>query len=144
MTRSLVGFLAFAAAACSARSPRSDAFSADGTGPCPGANPASAEAVSTTLDSGDPRIRPVRNAAYPSIPGSLYKPGARGRAMVSYAIDTLGGVDPQSIMILSSDAPQWSAAICKALPRRQHAPIEINGARVRVRIIHAFEYFVDP
>ena len=88
-------------------------------------------------------MKVVKRGPMVTIPTSLFKPGARGRAEASYIIDSSGQVDPLSTVILASTATAWSVAVCRVLPRILYAPIHENGVPVRARMTQVFEYHVD-
>lgn len=143
MFRFLAGFLAAMGVACaSGQTPQVGATDA-GARTCPGSNPVTVNPATVTVDPLDKRARVIRGAM-PSIPSALFKPGARGRAVMSFVVDTLGQVEPRSSVILHSTASQWGLAVCRALPRIRYASIAESGALVRARMTQIFEYYVDP
>jgi hypothetical protein len=117
---------------------------ADGSRPCPDADPASAPPPDITISAEDPRMRLVSRHVMPQLPAILSSRGAQGEAVVSFVIDTLGRVDPRSGLILSSTAWAWSVAICRALPRMRYEPVRANGVLVRARLTQAYRYYTDP
>jgi protein TonB len=66
----------------------------------------------------------------------MYPPTLRDRfrdgdVVARFVVDTTGRVEPQTVTIVRSSHPLFTAAVRAALPRSRYSPAELNGRRVR-------------
>jgi len=62
-------------------------------------------------------LRPVNQYVFPHYPDNLRNAGIEGTVVASFVVDTTGHVDARSVRVTSSTDPQFSRAVCEALPR---------------------------
>jgi hypothetical protein len=141
----LTAILVLGSVGCTARRvPEPTPIGADGSRPCPGTDPTRVVPPTVTLTLLDVRARSIRSNVMPLIPPALSRRGARGSAIVSVVIDTLGRVDPHAGKVVSSTEWEWAVAVCRVLPRVRFEPVRENGVPVRARVLQEFRYYFDP
>ena len=62
-------------------------------------------------------LRWVNMYAAPHYPDELRGAGVEGAVVATFVVDTTGRVDVRSVRITSSTDPQFSRAVCAAVPR---------------------------
>jgi len=61
-------------------------------------------------------LRYVDQYVFPHYPDRLRNAGIEGTVVASFLVDTTGHVDARSVRVTSSTDPQFSRAVCEALP----------------------------
>jgi TonB family protein len=79
---------------------------------------------------------------WPVYPDSLKKAKVEGEVVASFAVDTLGCVDVETIQILKWTQQLFVVAVLDALPRMKFLPAEINGTKVRQLVQQPFVFHV--
>ena len=79
---------------------------------------------------------------YPGYPVSLRRSGIHGRVEVAFVVDTAGAVERSTILPISSNHPDFTAAVREALPRIRYEPAIRAGKRVRTWAQQWFEFTV--
>lgn len=74
-------------------------------------------------------------------PAELLSEGATGSVLVEYVVDASGTVEPETISIVSSTHPLFSAAVIFAVKRAPYKPAMKNGAAVRQVVLQPFSFF---
>ena len=67
-----------------------------------------------------------------------------GSVVVRFVVDTLGRVEPQSILIVRSTHAQFERAVRDAIPGMRFIPAEVRGGRVRQLVEQAFGFELKP
>jgi hypothetical protein len=114
------------------------------TGACPGATATLADTatIATDLDSLDESRAntPRYNRVFPRIPWELFDSSEPGRVVASFVLDSVGRVDPHSIVILEASDPRYAASVCETLPRMDLTPRTRNGRIVTARVRFDFNF----
>jgi TonB family protein len=92
---------------------------------------------------GNEALMRVVKQAKPRYPESLRQAAIDGHVLVQFKVDTLGRIDPASIMILSSTHELFSHAVREALGGFQFRPAEVNGHRVIALAQMPFEFTIQ-
>ena len=77
-------------------------------------------------------------AAYPA---ELLSEGAAGSVLVEYVVDARGVVEPETISVVSSTHPLFSAAAILAVKRATYNPAMKGGTAVRQIVLQPFSFF---
>ena len=87
----------------------------------------------------------VRSAesAVPRYPEALLQAGIEGSVTGEFTVDTLGHVEPESLVIIEATHPAFAAALREALPGMRFIPAEHRGRRVRQRVAQPFLFRID-
>lgn len=83
---------------------------------------------------------PLRNQPAPRYPESLRQAGVEGKVLARFIVDTLGRVEPGSIVLLESSHALFAEAVRDALVRQRYAPAESGGRRVRQLVLRPFAF----
>lgn len=83
-----------------------------------------------TAEQVDQPVSPIYQPS-PRYPPTLREMGVSGRVVVRYVVDTLGLVEPDSWMVVRTDAEGFAAAAREAVLRSRFAPARIRGRAVR-------------
>jgi TonB family protein len=81
-------------------------------------------------------------SVWPVYPDSLKKAKVEGDVVASFAVDTLGRVDVETIQILKWTQQLFVVAVLDALPLMKFRPAEINGTKVRQLVQQPFVFHV--
>jgi TonB family protein len=81
-------------------------------------------------------------SAWPVYPDSLKKAKVEGEVGASFAVDTLGRVDVETIQILKWTQQLFVVAVLDALPRMKFLPAELKGVKVRQLVQQPFVFDV--
>jgi len=76
-------------------------------------------------------------AAYPDL---LRQAGVHGRVVLEAVIDTLGHVEPGSVLVVESAHPSFVAPAQHSLLASLFRPARVSGRAVRVRVRLAFDF----
>ena len=103
----------------------------------------------TTSGNGDPidvslaEEQPMLLAGpVPAYPDLLRQAGIQGRVMLEAVVDTLGHVEPGSIVVVAVAHPGFVAPAQQALRASLFRPARVRGTAVRVRVRMAFDFVV--
>jgi hypothetical protein len=77
------------------------------------------------------------SAAYPDL---LRQAGVHGRVVLEAVIDTLGRVEPGSVVVVESAHPAFVAPVQHSLLASLFRPARVSGRAVRVRVRLAFDF----
>ena len=112
------------------------------TPPASGANLAPA-----TPGSGDPidvslvdQLPAILAGPIPSYPDLLRQAGIQGRVVLELVVDTVGHVEPGSIVVVSAAHPGFVAAARQAVAATLFRPARVRGHAVRVRVRIPMEF----
>jgi TonB family protein len=95
-----------------------------------------------SADSVDQRATPTHEGALTAVyPAELLSEGAAGSVLVEYVVDARGSVEPETISIVSSTHPLFSAAAILAAKRATYNPAMKNGTPVRQVVLQPFGFF---
>jgi TonB family protein len=111
----------------------------------PGARTAAAPTMADTAavymrDQVDVAARPDSGNVGPTYPDSLYHAQVRGQVVVEFIVDTLGSVELESIEVLVSSDPLFTAAVRDALARARFVPAQRGGKRARQVVQYPFVF----
>jgi TonB family protein len=81
-------------------------------------------------------------SVWPVYPDSLKKAKVEGEVVASFAVDTLGRVDVETIQILKWTQQPFVVAVLDALPRMKFLPAELKGVKVRQLVQQPFVFHV--
>ena len=84
-----------------------------------------------TADQVDEPARYADGSAEPVYPSSQIASHVHGRVVVEFVVDTLGGVEPTSINIVTATNSAFAEAARSAVERGRFAPAVLKGRRVR-------------
>jgi protein TonB len=101
-------------------------------GPLVGDQPATA----ATVDRPAALIAPPR----PRYPDQLRAAGVIGRVVVRLVVDTMGRVEPATVVIRESSHDLFAHAVRAVLPSLRFAPAEAGGRKVRMLVDLPFEF----
>ncbi len=109
--------------------------------------PASRPAVAgdTNLPPGGfPNAEPATplNNAMPVYPAALQAAGVTGQVVAQFVVDTSGLADLGTFRVLSSDDPQFTAAVRAALPRMRFTSARVDGRKVRQLLTQPFQFSI--
>ena len=76
----------------------------------------------------------------PAYPDLLRQAGVRGRVVLEAVIDTLGHVEPGSVLVVESAHPAFVAPAQHSLLASLFRPARVRGRAVRVRVRLAFDF----
>jgi protein TonB len=76
----------------------------------------------------------------PRYPSLLSRAGVEGMVVVRFVVDTLGGVESESVRVLSATHEQFARAVREVLPRMRFVPAEVGGRRVRQLVEQRFGF----
>lgn len=79
----------------------------------------------------------------PSYPEALLFSGVNGHVLAEFVVDSLGRVEIETVGIITSTNPQFTAAVRRVLPDWDYAPAMLNGKRVRQLVQQPFSFVVD-
>ena len=79
-------------------------------------------------------------SVWPVYPDSLKKAKVEGEVVASFAVDTLGRVDVETIQILKWTQQLFVVAVLDALPRMKFRPAELKGVKVRQLVQQPFVF----
>jgi hypothetical protein len=74
---------------------------------------------------------------------SMAAPNARAELLTSFVVDTLGRVEPGSLVILRGGDPRAASALRRGIGSYDFVPARRSGVRVRQRVIRTW-VFVPP
>ncbi|HEU0300022.1 MAG TPA: energy transducer TonB [Longimicrobium sp.] len=77
-------------------------------------------------------------------PPHLRDEGVSGTVTLRFVILPSGAVDPESVRVVYSTHPDFTAAATIAIRILQFRPAEVNGMPVRVRVEQPLMFVVDP
>jgi periplasmic protein TonB len=97
---------------------------------------AGAPATIATVDRAAFLVAPPR----PRYPERLRTAGVTGRVVVRFVVDTLGRVEPASIVIRESSHDLFIEAVRATLPALAFVPAEAGGRKVRMLVDLPFEF----
>jgi protein TonB len=81
----------------------------------------------------------------PRYPDSLRDEAPDGTVIVRFVIDTTGRVETPSLSVLEATHQPFAEAVRAALDRLAFSPAQVAGHKVRVRVVHRFEFhFAGP
>ncbi len=89
-----------------------------------------------------PVARSAESAA-PRYPAGLLEAGVEGQVTGEFTVDTLGLVEVESLVVIESTHPEFTAALRDALPRMRFIPAEHRGRRVKQRVAQPFLFRID-
>ena len=93
-------------------------------------------------DSVDQRTTLVDPSALTvAYPAELMAEAPTGSVLVEYVVDAKGAVEPETISIVSSTHPLFSAAVILAVKRAAYNPAVRNGTSVRQVVLQPFSFF---
>jgi protein TonB len=101
-------------------------------GPVVGDQPATA----ATVDRAAALIAPPR----PRYPDQLRAAGVTGRVVVRLVVDTMGRVEPATVVIRESSHDLFAHAVRMVLPSLRFAPAAAGGRKVRMLVDLPFEF----
>jgi periplasmic protein TonB len=107
-------------------------FDRDSSHPGDGGRPATI----ATVDRAAALVSPPR----PRYPELLRAAGVTGRVIVRLVVDTLGRVEPGSIVVRESSHDLFAGAVRAILPALRFVPAEAGGRRVRMLVDLPFEF----
>ena len=90
----------------------------------------------------DKRAMQAPGSVWPVYPDSLKKAKVDGEVVASFAVDTLGRVDVETIQILKWTQQLFVVAVLDALPRTKFLPAELKGVKVRQLVQQPFVFHV--
>jgi periplasmic protein TonB len=111
--------------------PCAPANGVDSGGPLGGA-----PATVATVDRGAALVSPPR----PRYPEQLRATGVTGRVIVRLVVDTLGRVEPATIIIRESSHDLFAQSVRAILPALRFVPAEAGGRKVRMVVDLPFEF----
>ncbi len=76
-------------------------------------------------------VRPVVGNTPPRYPDRLRADKVEGAVLAEFVVDTVGGVDPMSVRVLSATQPMFGDAVRAALSSMRFVPAEVNGRKVK-------------
>jgi protein TonB len=79
----------------------------------------------------------------PRYPESLRAAGVTGRVVVRMVVDTVGRVEPGSVVIRESSHDPFAQAVRAVLPALRFRPAETGGRKVRMLVELPFEFRLD-
>jgi len=82
----------------------------------------------------------LRRGAEPRYPALLASAGVEGRVVLRFVVDTLGRVEPASIIVSSTDHPLFAQSARDALRGARFDPAEVGGHTVRQLVEQAFAF----
>ena len=95
-----------------------------------------------SADSVDQRATLVSAGSLAALyPAELLSEGATGSVLVEYVVDSEGAVEPETISIVSSTHPLFSAAVILAVRRAAYNPAIRSGTPVRQVVLQPFSFF---
>lgn len=74
-------------------------------------------------------------------PPELIAEGPAGSVLVEYVVDAKGAVEPETISVVSSTHPLFSAAVILAVKRAVYNPAVKSGTPVRQVVLQPFSFF---
>ena len=80
-------------------------------------------------------------ALVPVYPAELLSEGATGSVLVEYVVDARGVVEPETISVVSSTHPLFSAAVILAVKRATYNPAIKGSTPVRQVVLQPFSFF---
>ena len=110
--------------------------------PLGGTSPASSSGSGASWTTSETSAR-ILHAARPRYPEMLRAAGVSGRVLVRFVIDTVGRVDPSSLVILQSTHDLFSRAVRDVMPAMRLIPAEVSGRRVPMLAEMSFEFALD-
>lgn len=72
-----------------------------------------------------------KRSPLPRFPQMLTSAGVEGMARLSFVVDTLGRVEPGTVLVLEATHPAFALAVQVNLPRMRFAPARVGGRAVR-------------
>lgn len=96
-----------------------------------------------TASQVDSAVAMLAGGLAPEYPVPLWKERRSGRVLTEFVVDTLGGVVPGTVGIITSTHPLFSLAARQALARAQFAPAWRGGVLVR-QVVQLPIEFVHP
>jgi TonB family protein len=94
-----------------------------------------------TADQVDVPARPDSSAlAMPLYPDSLHRQRIPGRVLAEFVVDTAGRPEPETIGIVSSTDPRFSASVVHALLEARFVPARLGGHPVRQLVQQPFSF----
>lgn len=100
-----------------------------------------------TPGSGDPvdvwlvdQLPAILAGPIPSYPDLLRQAGIQGRVVLEAVVDTVGHVEPGSIVVVSAAHPGFVAAARQAVAATLFRPARVRGHAVRVRVRIPMEF----
>ncbi len=99
----------------------------------------SQDSVYSVLEVEERAIRTTTSAA-PSYPDKLMKDGTEGGVLVRFVVDTTGRADPNTLEIIRSTHPLFTASVREAVPQMAFTPAMVGGRHVRQAVEQNFEF----
>jgi periplasmic protein TonB len=93
-------------------------------------------ATVATVDRVAAMLAPLR----PRYPDQLRAAGVTGRVVVRLVVDTMGRVEPASVVIRESSHDLFAQAVRAVLPSLRFVPAEAGGRKVRMLVDLPFEF----
>ncbi len=90
----------------------------------------------------DKAAKEIPGMVAPHYPDSLEAVKLGGEVVAAFVVDTLGVADPNSLKILRSTHPLFSAAVRDVLPRLRYVPAVKDGVKVRQLVQQPFVFNV--
>jgi protein TonB len=85
----------------------------------------------------------LRSPLRPRYPDQLRAAGVTGRVVVRLVVDTLGRVEPETVVIRESSHDLFASAVRAVLPALRFVPAEAGGRRARMLVELPFEFRLD-
>ena len=93
-------------------------------------------------DSVDQRVALAGESSLAAVyPAELLSEGSTGSVLVEYVVDEKGAVEPETISVVSSTHPLFSAAVIAAVKRATYKSAIRNGTPVRQVVLQPFSFF---
>jgi periplasmic protein TonB len=90
--------------------------------------------------TGNEVLMHIVNSVKPHYPESLRNASIDGRVLVQFIVDTLGGVDSKSIVVLQSTHDLFSRAAKDALVQFRFKPAQVGGRKIPALAEMPFEF----
>ena len=121
-----------------ARTPAGPVVPGSGGPGVPGSNVASGDALDARVV--DRQVVARAGNPTPRYPSVLQSAGVEGSVRVRFVVDTLGRVEPASIIALASTHTLFEHAVRESLLRSRFSPAEAAGRRVRQLVEQSFQF----
>jgi protein TonB len=105
-------------------------------GRAPGSSPGDEPATAGNVDRAAALLAPPR----PRYPDQLRVAGVTGRVVVRLVVDTMGRVEPASVVIRESSHDLFAQAVRAVLPSLRFTPAAAGGRKVRMLVDLPFEF----
>lgn len=85
-------------------------------------------------------VVPVPSTGAPRYPEILLSAGIEGQVIAQFVVDTLGRVEPESFIAISSDHDLFTASVRIAMPALRFLPAESGGRKVKQLVRQTFVF----